>query len=55
MKAGITIRMGASRFDVIVRANGTIRVFDIRHMTRKEEHNFRRELVRQYREASEKC
>jgi hypothetical protein len=53
MKQGITIRMGASRFDAVVRTADTIRVFDLRQMNRKEEHNFRRELVRQFKEAGD--
>lgn len=46
---GIIIRMGAGKFDVIVRAQDSIRVFDVRHMNRDEEHVFRRELVKQFR------
>jgi hypothetical protein len=52
-KPGITIRMGASKFDVVVRTKEYIRVFDMRRMNRKEEHVFRRELVRQFKESRE--
>lgn len=52
-KSGITIRMGASRFDVVVRTPETIRVFDIRRMSRKDEHAFRKMLVFKFRESRE--
>lgn len=49
MKSAITIRMGASRFDAIVRVGESIRVYDIRNMNKHQEHDFRRELVKQFR------
>ncbi len=50
MKQGITIRMGASRFDVVVRSPDSVRVFDMRRMNKNQEHDFRVQLVRQFKE-----
>lgn len=52
MNNRITIKMGASRFDATVRGpDGTPVYFDLRRMSEKEGHIFRRTLVSEFREA----
>jgi hypothetical protein len=49
MKARIIIRMGASKFTAAVRNGDQITLFDLRSMTNKNQHIFRRELVKAWR------
>lgn len=52
MKPGITIHMGASTFTAEVRtpSDGILR-FDINQMTKHQQHEFTKTLVRAWREA----
>jgi hypothetical protein len=50
-KANIVIRMGASKFEATVRNGDKVYLYDLRRMTKKQEHDFRVELVAQFREA----
>ena len=50
-KANVIIRMGASKFEAVVRHEDRLLHFDLRKMTRKQEHTFRKELVIAFREA----
>lgn len=49
----IVIHMGASTFTADVRHKDKVVRFDIRSMDHKAEHEFRRELVKQFRNASQ--
>lgn len=50
MKNNVTIHMGASRFDVIVKgADGKPVTFDLYHMSKDERRNFHREFMKAYR------
>lgn len=52
MKANIIIRMGAGKFTVDVRGKGNeIVTFDMNKMERKQQHIFRRELTKAFRES----
>lgn len=51
MKNRITIRMGASRFDVIANLGDRIVAYDVRKMSKADEKKLRVELVAQFREA----
>lgn len=52
MKTNIIIHMGASAWTAKVRgADGNFVTFDIRAMDGKQQHTFRRELVKAFREA----
>lgn len=53
MKNRITIRYGAGVFEAAVNMGDRVKIFDIGAMNRKEENNFRKELVAQFREAGE--
>jgi hypothetical protein len=53
MKARVIIRMGASKFTAAVRNDDQITLFDLRKMDRKNQHIFRRELVKAYRISQE--
>lgn len=47
------IKMGASRWDVIVRgADGKPVIFDLYHMTKDQRRNFHREFMKAYRAAA---
>lgn len=51
-RPNIVIHMGAGVFDAQVRgADGQMIHFDIRNMEPKNQHRFRRELVKAFREA----
>lgn len=52
MKNRITIRMGASKFTAAVNNGDSVTLFDLRKMTAKNQHVFRRELVKAWRDAS---
>ena len=53
MKNRITIRMGASRFDAVINLKEKgILIYDLRNLNKKQEKDFRVELVAQFREAS---
>lgn len=49
MKNAITIRMGASRWDVSVNVNGKPVEFDLYHMTKPQRAHFHREFMRAVR------
>lgn len=51
-KPRITIRMGASKFTATLNLGDRVSVFDLRKMTPKNQHVFRRELVKAWRDAS---
>ncbi len=52
MKNNVIIKMGASRFDVIVRgADGQPVVFDLYHMTKDQRREFHRTFMQAYRAA----
>jgi hypothetical protein len=53
MKHGITIHMGASRFDVTVPINNTPTTFDLYHMSTMERRRFHREFMRAYRKSAD--
>lgn len=48
----VLIKMGASRFDVMVRAaDGSVVTFDLYHMTKDQRREFHREFMKAYRAA----
>jgi hypothetical protein len=49
MKNRITIRMGASKFTATVRNGDNVVIFDLRRMTPRNQHVFRREMVKAFR------
>jgi hypothetical protein len=51
VKNRITIRMGASRFDAVINLGDRIMVYDLKNLSKKQEKDFRVELVAQFREA----
>jgi len=52
MKNNVTIHMGASRFDVIVRgADGQPVVFDLYRMSKDQRREFHRTFMKAYRAA----
>jgi hypothetical protein len=54
MKPNIIIRMGASKFTADVRgADGNMVRFDLGKMQAKEQHTFRRELTKAFRQSRE--
>lgn len=55
MKANVIIRMGASKFEAVVRNGETLTVFDLRRMNNKNQHVFRRELVKAFRISREEA
>ncbi len=51
MKERIIIRMGASKFDALVRVGDELKLYDLRAMQPRDQHNFRRTLVKAFEEA----
>ncbi|WP_316235028.1 MULTISPECIES: hypothetical protein [unclassified Bradyrhizobium] len=52
MKNNVIIKMGASRFDVIVKgADGKPVVFDLYHMDKEQRRTFHREFMKAWRGA----
>jgi hypothetical protein len=47
--------MGAGRFEAVVRNGDNIILFDLNKMQRKEQHIFRRELVKAFRLSTEEA
>lgn len=50
-KANVVIRMGASKWEAVVRSGDSFVAFDLYHMSDKGRHEFRRELTKAFREA----
>lgn len=51
LKPNVIIRMGASKFEAVVRHKDQVLLFDLRKMSRRDENTFRKELVFAFREA----
>ena len=53
MKNNVTIHMGASRWDALVRSKDSVVLFDLYRMSEEGRHKFRKELVKAFRIAGE--
>lgn len=51
MKNSVTIRLGATSFEAVVKADGKLTMFDLNKLGKHGEDTFRKELVIAWREA----